>query len=179
MMTSVKIIRIAAAILIPCFAGCGGGGGGSSSSTGSAAYVSINASPSTIDSGDRITVDISLEQVNDDGIILKVRYPRDLEYVLDSSILTADNSDQDISPSFNTAGDDGKNYLVYFLSSSRFDENGSGHVSFQLKGIDSVTEGQIEVDPDIDDPLIANPGEFDVDDPSFNAEDSITVRVRG
>lgn len=171
-----------AACLLPlvlCIAACGGGGGGSDSSSGSAAFVSIDASPSTIDSGDRIRVEVNLEAVNEDGIILKVRYPRDLEYVIDSSSLNSDGSDQDISPSFNESGPDGKNYLVYFLSQSRFSEDGSGKVSFQLKGVDAMTEGQIEVDPDIDDPLIANPGEFNIDEPEFNAEDAVTVRVRG
>ncbi len=156
----------------------GGGGGGDSDSFVGAANVSIRVNPSDIDTGDRMLVSMDISEVHPIGIILKVRYPRCLSYVLNSATLTVDESEVDIGPAVNSA-DDRVNYLVFFLSQSSFNADRKGKISFQLEGNARVSEGQVEVDADVDDPLIDNTVEFDIENPEFGAEDSAMVEVRG
>ncbi|RME60496.1 MAG: hypothetical protein D6780_03275 [Candidatus Dadabacteria bacterium] len=157
------------------FSSCGGGGGGGSSFVG-AALVSLSVSPRSIDVGDRTKVETEVREVNEDGIILKFRYPVALSYVLDSAFLIVDNNKINISPLFNE--DDGTNsFLVFFLSRSLFSENGEGRVEFLLEGVDRVTSGTIGVDADVDDPLVNNLSEFSIDDPQFQAEAEADIDV--
>lgn len=163
---------------------CGGGGGSSDSFVG-AADVSISTTPTTIDSGDRTEVSISLWNVHENGIMLKIRFPEGLKYVSSSAFLLTDNDDVDLSPTINDAASDGDKYLVFFLSQSLFKQSGQdyngegGTVALQLEGISAVTNGLIEVDPDVDDPQQSNDVEFDIENPEFNAQAETSITVIG
>ena len=156
---------------------CGGGGGGDDSFVG-AANVSIRVTPSEIDTGDRMLVTVNISDVHPNGIILKIRYPRGLAYVPDSATLAVNEAEFDIGPSVDTA-DDRVNYLVFFLSQDSFSTNLTGEITLQLEGSARVSEGLVEVDADVDDPLIDNTVEFDIENPEFGAEDLAIVEVRG
>lgn len=165
-------------IVIGCIfalANCGGGGGGGGGFIG-AAQVSLSASPTTIDSGDRMLVRAQISRVHENGILLKFRYPDALTYVLDSAILTVNGKEIDASPSTNAAKD-GDIYLVYFFSQGIFDEDFQGEFSMQLEGTSALNSGTLEVDSDVDDPLIDDSVEFDIENPEFVPEDSVSVRV--
>lgn len=166
------------ALLCGCLASCGGGGGGSDFI--GAAVVSVQTTPSTIDTGDRMLVTSELFEVHENGILLKYRFPSGLEYVLDSaSLVVAGNDDETaIDPSVNSQ-EDGQTYVVFFLRASQFGDEGRGTVSLQLKGVDRVVSGTVEVDADVNDPLIDDGAEFEVADPEFEAEDSTGVAVEG
>lgn len=154
--------------------GCGGGGGGGEF-TGPA-LVSVDADPSSIDTGDRTTVTIEIQEVNDDGIMLKIRTPIGLSYVSDSGTLTVDGIQINLDPASNTA-DTSFNYLVYFLSRKLFGTENRGTVNVVFDGTAAIETGAIDVDPDIDNPTISNTTEFDVAAPKFSAEDSQTIVV--
>lgn len=149
-----------------------------------AANVGLSVSPSHIDSGDRTEVAITLSNVIKDGLALKVRFPDALKYVRSSALLLIGDKEIDITPKFNGPGQDSDRYLVFYISQSAFRKNGqdyngeSGTVVLQLEGIESVTDGMVEVDPDVDDPLQPNDSEFNVEAPQFDAEATAPISVQ-
>ena len=154
---------------------CGGGGGSDTSFIG-AARVSLQVEPTKIDPGDRMQVRVAIEEVHENGIALKIRFPEGLAYVLNSSFLTVNGNESDESPEFNVS-DSNDNFLVYFLPQDIFGSKDSGELVFELEGTSEVSTGKVEVDADVDDPLVANGEEFLVDTPEFGAEDSVDVEV--
>lgn len=154
---------------------CGGGGGGGGEFTGPA-IVNVSSSATTIDTGDRVNVTVYIQEVNPDGIVLKIRTPLGLSYIVDSGSLTVNNIQLNIDPTANKA-DSTHNYLVYFLNRSIFGENNMGEVRVIFEGTAEIAEGEIEVDSDIDNPEISNTTEFDVTAPKFSAEDAQAIIV--
>lgn len=165
--------------------GCGGGGGSDDSSTFSgAATVSLEATPSTIDSGDETLVKIWVGDVHQSGIALKLKYPSGLSYVLQSATLTVDEKEVDIKPRTNVlSSDEESTYLVFYLSQRLFRQssqeyNGEpGLVQLRLVGKSLVTNGLVEVDADVDNPDVADSIEFNVSKPEFVAADQQTITV--
>ena len=156
---------------------CGGGGGGGGDFIG-AAEVYLDVNPETFDTGDRSEIRASIDQVDENGIFLKFKFPKAVSYVKNSAFLQSDGDDIDVSPSVNRdVGND--TYLVFILARHLFDEGGGGELRFQVEGDQEVTTGTIEVDADVDDPLIANDHEFSAQNPEFGAEDSVDIQVRG
>ena len=174
---------LAAAVAMP-ISGCGGGGGGGSDSFVGAAEVGLDVSPTDIDSGDRTEVAITLANVIEDGVALKLRFPDALRYVRSSALLLIGQKEIDITPKFNGAGEDSDRYLVFYLSQSLFRRSGQeydgeeGTVVLQLEGVEAVTDGLIEVDVDVDDPLQSNDGEFSVETPEFDPAASSPISVQ-
>lgn len=166
--------------------GCGGGGGdGGSDSFSGAASVSIRVTPSDIDTGDRTEVELSVGDVSDVGIALKVRYPSGLRYVASSATLTVDNVEKKINPGANVTSQEAKiSYLVFYLPQKSFRSPGEtyngepGTITFQLSAKSQVQDGLVEVDADIDDPAKPNTEEFKITSPEFLADDQAPISVR-
>lgn len=168
--------------------GCGGGGGSSSGGAEGdfvgAANVSVRTTPAKIDSGDRTLVAIDISDVHESGIAVKIRFPVGLDYVKSSAFLNVGGKKLDISPTINeTDQKEDVTYLVFYLSQAQFKRSGQeysgeqGALTLQLEGRDSIKEGQIEVDPDVDDPAEDNNMEFKLDNPEFVAEDTAAIEV--
>lgn len=164
------------ALPLALMASCGGGGGGGGDEFIGAAEVNINASPNEIDTGDRTQLSIRIRQVHENGIALKVRYPVGLTYVPASAVLSVDGIELDATPTVNTTVDTAV-YLVFYFSQSVFGDEIEGTLSLQLEGAGEITDGQIEVDPDVDDPDKPNSSEFDSAAPEFGAEDMVDIKV--
>ena len=58
-------------------------------------------------------------------------------------------------------------------------EEEEGRLSFVLEANETLENGVIAVDADVDDPLIDNGVEFDIDQPEFITEDSVEIQVIG
>lgn len=170
-------MRILFILTILLLTSCGGGGGGDDSFVG-AANTLIDISPNEIDTGDRAQVIVRISDVNTSGIILKILYPESLGFVSESASLEVDNNEDDLDPDVIVTGDDGR-YAVFFISSDDIPEDKEGRLSFVLEANDTLSEGTISVDADVDDPLINNNVEFDIEQPEFLAEDSEDIRVIG
>ena len=155
---------------------CGGGGGGGGFI--GAAIVSLSTSPNSIDTGDRSQVKTEISEVHENGIILKFRYPTGLTYVSDSSFLVVGSTRIDVGPSVNR-GDGTHIYLVYFFDADIFRSGRAGTFTFELEARSEVTDGSVEVDPDVDDPEINNDNEFDLDNPEFRSESDSFIEVLG
>jgi hypothetical protein len=171
-------------IALANLAGCGGGGGGGGESFFGAANVSVRATPSRIDSGDRTQVTMELSDVHENGIGVKIRFPAGLRYVQASSFLMVDEKEIDVSPTVNqTIETEELTYLVFYLSQAQFrrssrEYNGEpGTLIIQLEGRKAVSDGEIEVDPDVDDPDEDNQVEFDINNPEFVPEGSASIEV--
>lgn len=165
---------------------CGGGGGGSGGSDSffGAANVDVRVSPSKIDSGDRTQVQIELSDVHENGIAVKIRFPSGLRYVPGSSFLLIDSKEIDVDPTAVQTDDaEDLSYVVTYLSQNQFrrssqEYNGeSGTLIIQLEGRKAVVDGEVEVDPDVDDPAEDNSIEFDISNPEFVAESSASIEV--
>ena len=157
--------------------GCGGGGGGGSFE--GAAFVNIDATPNRIDSGDRMTVTVRLEEVNISGVILKLRLPTALAYISNTSTIEIDGATRSLPPTFNAAAADGFTYLVFVIPHGYFGDNSSGVLTASLRGVAAIADSAIEVDPDIYDPGASFASQFSAADPLFSAEDKINVTVKG
>ena len=158
-----------------CLTACGGGGGGGGDFVG-AADVWIGANPTSIDTGDRLQITLHLSNVVEDGIAVKLRYPVGLSYVPDSARLTVDGNDIDLNPQNNTPVE-GVVYLVFYLSQAIFGENNRGELVVELEGIDTIRDGEISVDADVNDPAVDDALEFDPENPEFSGNDSVFVSV--
>lgn len=175
--SSLKSLSVVLLLAITILTSCGGGGGGGEDFVG-AAVVRLQISPTSIDTADRMLLKVDVREVNENGIALKFKFPVGLKYVTSSSTLSYDDVVIDISPAVNDAKDNFR-YLVYYISQSSFSKNKTGTVELFLEGVTRVIDGDVEVDADVDNPLQPNDSEFNVNNPEFAAEDSITVNVEG
>lgn len=160
---------------------CGGGGGGGGGDEGNedlAANVSLSVSPTTLDTGDRTTVEILIENFNEDGAAIKVRFPIGARYIIGTSELVFDDRTTDVAPTSNVSDDEEFSYLVYYFRKSTI---GDERVTLRLKllGVGVVEDGLVEVDADLDDPQIDNQSEFDVAAPNFAAQSSDGIVIAG
>jgi hypothetical protein len=174
----ISLIRLSLAVTTAFgLTSCGGGGGGGGIS--GAAFVNIDAEPRSVDAGDRIIVTIRLNEIHEGGIALKVRYPIALTFVTSSAeIVDDENDERGIVPDVqvSTTKD---SFLVFYINSDDFGESGEGSVTFELQGQEAAEDAKIEVDPDVDDPLIDNTIEFNPDEPQFETEEEVDVTVEG
>ena len=120
------------------------------------AKIDISASPTSIDTGDRMRVTINLEQVHPDGVILKILYPQALHYVLNSARLQAAGATKAVSltPAFDEPADhtvDSGVFLVFFLAAKSFGKQYQGILTFELEAVRKLQDGEIGVDADVDD----------------------------
>jgi len=138
--------------------------------------VFLNVAPTVIDTGDIMKVTVDIQSVDPLGAALKVRFPVGLLYVPESSILEAGGMKFEIAPQKNVSDSDNV-YLIFYITNLSFGGNPAGQLSFKLLGDDEVSEGEVGVDTDLDDPRVENAEEFDVEDPDFTAQDSVSVRV--
>ncbi|MBX7137109.1 MAG: hypothetical protein K1X83_03925 [Oligoflexia bacterium] len=171
------LLSAAIAIVIGCGGG-GGGGGGDETGDGAAVppALEIRANPNEFDSGDRTSVTVRLYDITRDPFILKVRYPKGLKYVNNSSFVVIDDQLYDIGPDKERSSSD-FTYLVYFMDADLFFENREGTVHFQLEATKNTGEVEIEGDADVDNPLVDNSGEFNVNTPQFDPQDSTEIKV--
>lgn len=175
MKTLVRALFSMSLIVLP--AGCGGGSGGDDFIGAAQSEITVN--PQTIDTGDHVRVRIRISNVHPDGIGLKVRYPDGLNYVLGTAFLTVGNDEIDVGPKVNTASTtEEKTYLVFYFSQAIFGEDEEGELEFELEATSEIIDGRVEVDPDVDDPLISNDTEFNIEAPEFLSEADAKVEVR-
>lgn len=173
--------RILSALISLILLGCGvGGGKGGDDSEEIAASVDVDANPSTLDTGDRMTITVYIDEVSDSGVMLKIRTPAGLSYVTDTGFLAVDDQSFDLTPTVNK-GDGTYNYLIYFLSRGLFGESNQGvlTVTYNATAATGETAAAVEVDPDFDNPDLADDAQFVIETPNFSAETSKTIKVTG
>jgi len=160
-----------------CLLSCGGGGGsGGNEPADAAAYINLVAQPTALDAGDKINVTVYIQEVNKDGIVLKIRVPSSVLYFNDSGYLTVNGNEQNIDPEFYQSANN-LNYLVYILSRDQFGTSNEGELRVQFQATAAVAAGTVAVDVDFDDPSIPSAQEFDVANPQFSAVDSVDIVV--
>ena len=169
-------VRLLSVVFVLTLCACGGGGGGGGESSAIPAALSLDTSPSAINTGDYVAVTVDISEVNERGILLKLRYPSGLTYVRDSAELTTDEGAAAFPPGTTAVADTYK-YLVFFISQATVAQGAEARLTLFLAGTAAVESGAIEVDADIDDPLVPNEQEFKVSNPEFSAEDSSAVVV--
>ena len=158
--------------------GCGGGGGGSSPD--SAGSIGLSLSRSRIDSGEVVTVVVTISQLNSLGGIVKLRFPTGLQYVSGTSFLRVSRSGEtvllDTGPARNRTRDESV-FLAYFVDEEDLGDDGRAQLELLLKGNGEVEDGTVVVDIDINDPDIDDDSEFRARDPEITAEASAASEV--
>jgi hypothetical protein len=163
------LLSLSLAVLpLAALTGCGGG---SSNSFGGAAHLTIDASPRNVDVGDRVSIELDVEEVHSSGTIIKFRYPIELTYVNATARLLVDDDIKIFNPSTIESVDD-ETYLIFRLSKDEAGENNHATLTFELRAAASNDEAQISVDPDVDSTSIFNPNS-----PEFETEVDVTVEV--
>jgi hypothetical protein len=161
------------------FAACGGGGGGGSSDTNNPGEVTLQVEKSYMDSGDLTGVRAEVFDINPNGVILKIRYPKSLRYVKDSAVFyKGEDEERPVAPN-TEATDDENRYLVFFFS--RRSANGDSYISvdFDLKAVSTDLEAFVEVDLDNNDPTVLDRDEFKVSAPRFTALQTWEIDIEG
>jgi hypothetical protein len=127
---------------------------------------------------------MELSDVHENGVAVKIRFPGGLRYVPSSSFLNVGSKEIDVTPTvIQTDESEDLTYVVFYLTQAQFkrgsgEYNGeSGTLLIQLEGRREVSEGEVEVDPDVDDPAEDNAFEFDINSPEFVAEGSASIEV--
>ena len=159
---------------------CGLGGGGGGGNELIAADVSISADPREIDSGDRVRITVFLSDVKEDGVLLKFRYSNKFAYVRNSSLLNVNGDDVKVSPAAeDSVGPElnGETYLVYDLPHSAFGDEDNAEFQFVIEGVGKITNGDIEVDADFNDPHETISQKFSILSPEFEAKAFVEVTV--
>jgi hypothetical protein len=161
-----------------CGVGGGGGGGGGSDSTNPGEVV-LEVEKTYMDSGDLTNVRVEVYDINQNGVILKLRYPKVLRYVKDSAVFYKGESKERLVVPNTEAKDENDRYLVFFFS--RRSANGDSYISvdFKLKALDSDLEAFVEVDLDNNDPTILDRNEFEISTPRFSAQQRWEVDISG
>jgi len=147
------------------------------SSSGSTDFIggadfSLSVSPSQIDTGDRTQVKLELNEIHPDGIIIKIRFPSELSYVEGSTELEVAEEEIELAPNFLVTDENDDWYLVFFLDEDLFGFEEEGVLTLELRAVDELEGGEIELDVDIRDT-----DSFDVNQPEFSPEDSDFIEV--
>ena len=176
----IPLFRRAPIVLLSILVSCGGGGGGSDPSSPSTqpAYVNLEVNPTSIDTGNRFIVFAYVQEINPDGIFLKIRTPISVLYISNSGTLEVNGQVSEIHPDFYQS-DGTYNYLVYKLDSSMVPSGYEGKVTVQYEADAAVSSGLIAIDADFNDPKIPDALEFDVKNPEFTPLKSVSVTVLG
>lgn len=171
---------VAGAAFLAVVISCGSGGGGGGGNDLEPADVSLRAEPRLIDSGDRIRVTANLNDVKETGVLLKFHYSNRLRYVLNTSVLTVEGEEVKVNAAANRAvGRElaGETYLVYDLPGSAFGESRDAELSLTLEGLAKLSDGEIEVDADFNEPGLTIDQKFTVLRPEFDPVASVRVTV--
>ena len=176
------LVQIIASIGLAALISCGGSGGGSNDER-SPGSVGIDASPQTVDTGDRIAVTIFLENIHPDGVILKVRIPEQFGLAIGSTRLTiGEDKYNEVTPLESGKGrnsdDSNLRYIVYSLPSTLFSSENRGSLIFLARADAAIKNGRIEIDLDTNDNAIPDRNEFSLTSPHFTALDSIEVSAK-
>jgi len=167
-----SLFTLGALLILGCGSGSGSGAGGDMP-----ADLTLEVTPRRIDTGDRIDVNVGLYNVNIQGIILKIQYPKGLQYLRGSAYLFQDKKQIDYGPDISQRAEDGTGYLVFFLSQSLIEDNKYEALTVQFEGELEVKDGKIAVDADYDVATAAPSRKFNVDNPKFSAVEEITINV--
>lgn len=166
---------IFAGTILSC--GLGGSGGGSSDPL-VAAFVSVDAYPREIDSGDRIRVTAYMSDIKEDGVLLKFHYSDKLIFINNSALLKVGKDQAKVNPAFNESLNSRETYLVFDLPHSAFGEKTNAELEVVVEGQGKLTNSDIEIEADFNDPNLTADEKFTILRPEFNKDDSVEVTVK-
>jgi len=131
-----------------------------------------------------IRVRVALEDLNRDGVILKVRYARSLKYQRNSAFINTDPNNGDYSQTqrFSSAEEQTgttDRYLIFFFDRSLYRRNKELVAEFDLKALTPDAKAYVEVDLDKNDPNVPDTDEFSLERPLFSAIDTIPIIITG
>lgn len=166
------------AMCVAC-GGIGGGGGGGGSDTNDPGELALTVDRSHIDSGDIVRIRLDVFDINENGVVLKLKFTKALSFMRGSAFFYKDeDKERAVTPNFDTSDADAR-YLVFIFS--RRSAYGRSHISLDLdlKAIAGDPEGYIEVDLDNNDPIVPDSQEFSANNPRFSAQERSDMRIDG
>jgi hypothetical protein len=164
---------LAAAVIVLC--GCGGGGGGGGGEEFGPASVSIRSEPGEGFIGDRFLITTEVWDINDDGVVLKFRFPDTLRYFHGSSYLRVGDVTYDVGP---IANDTAKHlgYLVFVFHGDVFPDH-QGTLTLELQAWSGTGKQKIELDPALLDTQVYDQQQFDIKHPLFGTNIDTQIEI--
>jgi len=158
--------------------GLGGGGGSSDVNDGNPADVRLEASPRMVDSGDIITVEVKISDVQGE-FVLKIKHNEGLSYVPDSMLLFGEGNPGPNIPTPNdfSSGTEVRYLVVPFYVPAHFGKHRKGTLTFNFQAEASLSD-KIEIDADEFDKTTYNGTNFDPLNPKFSTLDEVSIRVK-
>lgn len=180
--SSLWVRRLASFALICSFVvclACGGGGGGGGGGTNNPGEVVLTVERGHIDSGDIANVRVEVFDINEAGVVLKLKFTKALKYIKGSAYFyKGEDKQREVTPNFDSS-DSNARYLVFFFS--RRSAYGRSHISLDLnlKAVSGDPDGYVEVDLDNNDPTVPDLNEFSTKNPGFTAQERSAVEIDG
>ena len=162
------VLMVSVSLLCSC-GGIGGGGGGGGLPENYEGDVYLEIERDHIDSGDLNKTSIEIVNLNKNGAILKIKIPRSLNYVPNSSVFFGERQERFRREPTVQAANATERYIVYFLGASDAIDGDYISLTLTLRAVSSDEEAYIEVDLDNNDPAILDSREFKIENPKFTA----------
>lgn len=165
-------------MIVGALSGCGtGGSSGGGKDPLQAALVTIDVDPAAIKLGDRALVTVEMQNIDPNGVFLKLRYTHSLSYIEGTSGLTVAEEYVEVDPVEGPLANPNFNYMTFYIPAESFGEEDYGKLTIQLRAIEIADVSTVQVDVDLHDPEKDPSEEFDSEAPLFGVEDSAEVEI--
>ncbi len=176
------VASVMSALGISAVIGCGGigggGGGGGSDEPNSTGTITMQLERDDVAVGNFVQVFVEAENINEDGVLIKLHYPDSLIYSKNSAVaFPGEKFDRDFPP-FTESTTSGERYLVFFVY-PRKETGDSVRLVLNLKAIEVDEDAFVEAGINNNDPNIPDSSEFSGSQPFFSADDRASVYIRG
>ena len=158
--------------------GIGGGGGGGSGQPNAPGSIFMNLERDVIDVGNLSQVYIEANDINENGVLLKLHYPSSLTYSKRSAVLFPGEDKEEYIFPYTEATSGNDRYLVFFFNPSKRIGDDI-RLALNLKAIQKDESAYIEVGLSNNDPNVHDSEEFSVNRPFFAPLDREDIYVRG
>ncbi len=167
-----------AGVAVGCGGIGGGGGGGGSDQPNDPGRIVMRLERDVIDVGNLSQVYIEANDINENGVLLKLHYPTSLTYSKRSAVLFPGEDKEEYIFPYTEATSGNDRYLVFFFNPSRRIGDDI-RLALNLKAVEKDESAYIEVGLSNNDPNVHDSEEFSVNKPFFAPLESEDIFIRG
>ena len=157
--------------------GCGGGGGGGGKEPLQPALVTLYADPLAIKIGDRTLVTVEMQNIDPNGVFMKLRYSHSLSFIEGTAELTVSADSVEVNPVEGPIEKTNYVYMTFYIPAESFGDENYGRFTMQLRGMEIADEAEVQIDVDLHDPEKDPSEEFDSDEPLFGIDDNVEIEI--
>jgi hypothetical protein len=173
--SAVGLLALSAAATLVTL-GCGGGGGRSAPNDPGDVFITLEKS--TIDVGNFSQLYLEANNINENGVLLKLRYPTSLTYSKRSAVLFPGEDKEEYIFPYTEESTDSERYLVFFFTPSKRIGDDI-RMALNLKAIKKDDDAFVEIGLSNNDPNVFDSQEFKINRPFFSPLDREDIYIRG